>query len=50
MQRKMRERVLPHPTTENGTSVLEDPSKPELDPIPVHALRAGTDGFQGMAL
>jgi len=40
MQREMRERVLPSPTTENGTSDPEDPSKPELDLTPVHALRA----------
>jgi len=49
MQREMRERILPPPTTENGTSDLEDPSKPELDLISVHALRAGSDDVHGMA-
>ena len=49
MEREMRERVLPSPTTENGASNLEDPSKPELDLIPVHALRAGSDDIHEMA-
>jgi len=42
-------RVLQSPGPENGTSNREDPSKIELDSIPVHASRDGTDDARGMA-
>jgi len=49
MQSEMQMRDLPSSATDNGTSVPEDPSKPELVFIPANALRAGTDDVHGMA-
>jgi len=50
MQREMRERVLPSSPSENGTSELEDASKPELDLFPVFALRDSSWGHKARSI
>ena len=41
MQRNQRERGVPPPASDNGTSVLGDPSKPEIYLISVHSFQLG---------